>query len=320
MPKQTYIINNFSGGVNNLKDPRDLAPNESQFLTNFSVNTQGSLKLRGVEADYNSTINDRTATIEPGYGLAVFESDFGLANTNYVYNDTSGSTHFRGNGEVVYDSNEVRTTDVNINTKFPTGSIISITNTNRNNGFYRVIESTGTSSNFLKVNKSFTAEVGTNATFTRFNIGENLVALADANNGQVDIWQQSVGANGWYGSSINLRSGSLTATEQSKISYYFVDGALRACDGNFNNSSRIKHFGYVEKIHFENATSNSQNLESVYHGWYENNNDLAAPTVMTVDTDSGLGSASDYPTAGAGFNLSVTQASNSESIWVGDVY
>lgn len=322
MPKQTYIINNFSGGVNNLKDPRDLAPNESQFLTNFSVNTQGSLKLRGVEADYNSTINDRTATIEPGYGLAVFESDFGLANTNYVYNDTSGSTHFRGNGEVVYDSNEVRTTDVNINTKFPTGSIISITNTNRNNGFYRVIESTGTSSNFLKVNKSFTAEVGTNATFTRFNIGENLVALADANNGQVDIWQQSVGANGWYGSSINLRSGSLTATEQSKISYYFVDGALRACDGNFNNSSRIKHFGYVEKIHFENATSNSQNLESVYHGWYENNNDLAAPTVMAIDTESGVGNsdASEYPTAGAGFNLSVTQASNSESIWVGDVY
>ena len=82
MPKQTYIINDFSGGVNNLKDPRDLAPNESQFLTNFSVNTQGSLKLRGVQADYNSTINDRTATIEPGYGLAVFESDFGLSKSH----------------------------------------------------------------------------------------------------------------------------------------------------------------------------------------------------------------------------------------------
>ena len=59
-----------------------------------------------------------------------------------------------------------------------------------------------------------------------FIIGENLVALADANNGQVDIWQQSVGANGWYSSSINLRSGNLTTTEQSKISYYFVDGAF----------------------------------------------------------------------------------------------
>ena len=107
MPKQTYIINDFSGGVNNLKDPRDLAPNESQFLTNFSVNTQGSLKLRGVQADYNSTINDRIATIEPGYGLAVFESDFGLDNTNYVYNDTSGATDFASTGEIELDTNEV---------------------------------------------------------------------------------------------------------------------------------------------------------------------------------------------------------------------
>ena len=41
---------------------------------------------------------------------------------------------------------------------------------------------------------------------------------------------------------------------------------------------------------------------------------------MAVDTTAGVGSSSDYPTLWAGFNLSVTQASNSESIWVGDVY
>ena len=318
MPKQTYIINDFSGGVNNLKDPRDLAPNESQFLTNFSVNTQGSLKLRGVEADYNSTINDRTATIEPGYGLAVFESDFGLNNSSFIYSDDGGSPNtdfaFSDNNEVEFNNASVSD---NIPSKFPAGSIISITNTTKNNGFYRVISSTNQA---LQVNRDFTNESNAPVVVTRFAIGENLVALADANNGQVDIWQQSVGASGWYSSSINLRTGSLTATEQSKISYYFVDGAIRACDGNFNNSSRIKHFGYVEKVHFENATSNSENLDTVYHGWYENNNDLAAPTVMAVDTTAGVGVVSDYPTTGAGFNLSVTEASNSESIWIGDVY
>lgn len=313
MPKQTYLINDFSGGVNNLKDSRDLAPNESQILANFSVGTQGSLSLRGVEADYNSTINDRTATVEPGYGLAVFESDFGLNNTSYVHTG-SGNTDFGGT-----DDNAIGLNDTASGAKFPAGSIISVTNTTKNNGFYRVISST---SNELQLNVDLIEELDTSGIIRRFVIGENLVVLADANNGQVDIWQQSVGASGWYSSSINLRSGAnaLTATEQSKISYYFVDGALRACDGSFNNSSRIKHFGYVEKIHFENATSNSQNLQSVYHGWYENNNDLTAPTVMAIDTTSGVGSASDYPTAGAGFNLSVTQASNSESIWIGDVY
>ena len=314
MPKQTYIINDFSGGVNNLKDPRDLAPNESQFLTNFSVNTQGSLKLRGVEADYNSTINDRTATIEPGYGLAVFESDFGLNNSSYVHTG-SGGTDFQVDGN---DYNAIGLNDTADGSKFPAGSIISVTNTAKNNGFYRV---TSSASSELQLNVDLVDEQDTNGIITRFVIGENLVALADTNNGQVDIWQQSVGANGWYSSSIDLRdSASLAASEQSKISYYFVDGAIRACDGNFNNSSRIKHFGYVEKIHFENATSNSENLQSVYHGWYENNNDLAAPTVMAIDTESRVGNsdASEYPTAGAGFNLSVTQASNSESILLDD--
>lgn len=322
MPKQTYIINDFSGGVNNLKDPRDLAPNESQILANFSVGTQGSLSLRGVEADYNSVINDRTATIEPGYGLAVFESDFGLNNTSFTYSDSGGSpnTDFATTNDREVEFNQTSPSVNDINTRFPAGSIISITGTSKNNGFYRVISSNTSS---LKVNRNFTAESNTTVTVTRFLIGENLVVLADANNGQVDIWQQSVGASGWYSSSIDLRSdGSnpLTATEQSKISYYFVDGALRACDGNFNNSSRIKHFGYVEKVHFENATSNSENLDTIYHGWYENNNDLAPPTVMAVDTTAGVGVVGNYPTAGAGFNLSVTETNNEESIWEGDVY
>ena len=313
MPKQTYIINDFSGGVNNLKDPRDLAPNESQILANFSVGTQGSLSLRGVEADYNSVINDRTATIESGYGLAVFESDFGLNNSSYVHTG-SGNTDF----QVGDDYNAIGLNDTADGSKFPTGSIISVTNTAKNNGFYRVVSSASTE---LQLNVDLVDEQDTSAIITRFVIGENLVALADANNGQVDIWQQSVGASGWYSSSIDLRdNASLTASEQSKISYYFVDGALRACDGNFNNSSRIKHFGYVEKVHFENATSNGENLDTVYHGWYENNNDLAPPTVMAVDTTAGVGVVGDYPTAGAGFNLSVTETNNEESIWEGDVY
>ena len=312
MPKQTYIINDFSGGLNNLKDARDLAPNESHMLSNFSVGTKGSLTLRGVEADYNSVINDRTATVEPGYGLAVFESDFGLNNNSYVHTG-SGNTDF----QVGDDDNAIGLNDTSDGAKFPVGSIISVSNTTKNNGFYRVV---GSTSGELQLNVDLIDEQNTSGIITRFVIGENLVALSDANNGQVDIWQQSVGASGWYSTSIDLRTGGLGASEQSKISYYFVDGALRACDGNFNNSSRIKHFGYVEKVHFENATSNSENLQTTYHGWYENNNDLSPPTVMAVDTTDGVGTSGLYPTAGNGFNLSVIQASNSESIWIGDVY
>ena len=147
--------------------------------------------------------------------------------------------------------------------------------------------------------------------------------MGDAANGQVDIWQRNVGASGWSSTSLNLRSDgtdTLLASEGSQISYYFVDNAIRACDTNFNNSSIIKHYGYVEKNHFENTTSANALISDLYHGFYENLNNLAPPTVCLVNTTTGGGSSGDYNTAGAGFNISITESSDAEATWKADTY
>jgi hypothetical protein len=43
MPKQVLQIKDFSGGLNTLKNPADIAENELQVIENLSVKTQGSI-------------------------------------------------------------------------------------------------------------------------------------------------------------------------------------------------------------------------------------------------------------------------------------
>ena len=44
MPKAMYKVNDFSGGLNTLKDPADIIDNELQVLRNLRVSTQGSIR------------------------------------------------------------------------------------------------------------------------------------------------------------------------------------------------------------------------------------------------------------------------------------
>ena len=319
MPKQQLVLNNFSGGINNLKDPRDLNVNELGNAVNVMVDKQGAIRTRGGESDYHSTINDRAATVAPGYGLAVFESDFSLEISSYITDRSSDNdVDF-----VVKDRIDLAQINDEAD-KYPVGSIISVTGTAKNNGFKRVYDSgTDADSSEIKIKPYIIAETNVGAVIKRHLIGETFVALSDAANGQVDIWQRNVGASGWSSTSLNLRSDgtdTLLASEGSQISYYFVDNAIRACDTNFNNSSVIKHYGYVEKNHFANTTSDNALISDLYHGFYENLNNLAPPTVCLVNRTTGGGSSGDYTTAGDGFNISITESADAESTWRADTY
>jgi len=47
MPKQRYTIRSFAGGINTVKDPRDLAENEASQIDNMSIDAQGKIKSAG---------------------------------------------------------------------------------------------------------------------------------------------------------------------------------------------------------------------------------------------------------------------------------
>ena len=102
MPRQRLMIRDWSGGINNRQDPRDIRDNESSFIQNMSIDALGKIKTAGglfdnladSDGDTSSTplteyIVNRTAGIlgSGGYGLFYFESDHSRDN-EYTITDT----------------------------------------------------------------------------------------------------------------------------------------------------------------------------------------------------------------------------------------
>ena len=105
MPKQRLTIRDWSGGINNRQDPRDIKPNESSFIQNMSIDALGKIKTAGglfanladSDGDTSSTplteyIVNRTAEINGsgGYGLFYFESDHSRDSEQTITETKSG--------------------------------------------------------------------------------------------------------------------------------------------------------------------------------------------------------------------------------------
>ena len=106
MPKQRLTIRDWSGGINNRQDPRDIKPNESSFIQNMSIDALGKIKTAGglfdnladSDGDTSSTplteyIVNRTAEINGsgGYGLFYFESDHSRDSEQTITETKSGT-------------------------------------------------------------------------------------------------------------------------------------------------------------------------------------------------------------------------------------
>tara|TARA_R110002126_G_scaffold291380_1_gene451859 strand:- start:6765 stop:8999 length:2235 start_codon:yes stop_codon:yes gene_type:complete len=81
--------------------------------------------------------------------------------------------------------------------------------------------------------------------------------------------------------------------------YYYADLALRICDTNLANSSRIKWYGFIERNHFGNLPK---------LGWYISNNTLSKPT--------GGFKTANVPSTAARINWNITTAASDDSEWV----
>ena len=84
MPKQLYKINNFSGGINNLKDPRDLADNELSEAKNISLEHQGKV-ISCPRVASHGTAQAITSDVVSGYGLIAFEADYQIATNTVTF-------------------------------------------------------------------------------------------------------------------------------------------------------------------------------------------------------------------------------------------
>ena len=94
MAKKVYKIENFEGGINQLADPRDIEDNQFEELFNADVSHKGRITLPGnalqvysatnVKGEAgspdgeNSSMDNNTGGLTPGYGLYAFSHDFNM--------------------------------------------------------------------------------------------------------------------------------------------------------------------------------------------------------------------------------------------------
>ena len=86
MPKQVLQVTNFSGGLNNYKDARDLDNNEFSQNWNAMVDTEGVIKVAGMASDSIYTDSFTNENFQKGYGLFLFSVDYGLFSIDADFN------------------------------------------------------------------------------------------------------------------------------------------------------------------------------------------------------------------------------------------
>ena len=365
MPKQSLVLNDFSGGINSVKDPRDLSDNELVDIDNFMVDQQGAIRTAG-RLKPHTDINNQTAKATGGYGLAVLESDYETEpKSNTIVGDgtysglilylnyiryraqilstswdsgiltlTTATAHgiiagdpisissagdYYGDYTVISGSGTTLTvafpTDYGSQTgnvylrlgmKYPPGTEILISGAQYNNGFY-IVKSSDTSLSYIFIDRFLSAEMHVSSgTIKSFPKNEVLLLSADAVNGKVDTYSRNKKI--WTPDQITIDSTSGSMSNYAKMIYYTVDGAIRACDAELGNASRVRWFGLIKRTHFEGTKA-----VKIYYDWYEKDNKLSPPTY-------GIIHPTDYPTANLGFNVTLTTSADDNSAWEAATY
>ena len=125
MPKRVLTMNDFSGGMNDTTDKRDLAPNEAVTLKNLDPRGKGRL-VASTQFASNPTdiggqgIEDDGAAVPAGYGLFRFSSDYKLSDS---------STGFGGEFYARIDGTDVNVYETGTATGWQANIMTSCSNT-----------------------------------------------------------------------------------------------------------------------------------------------------------------------------------------------
>lgn len=328
MPKRVYQLNDFSGGLNTLKDVADISESEFSVARNVMFNIHGSLQpAYSMKDSTNNKIsaynNDEIATVQPGYGLGYFETDYirdpvTVAQTSSIAgdDDSEGSaTGFiaRTNGSSLRELEyKVSGTQQNLASSFPVGTLVHMTSSafpangidRAAQGLYRVVDVNGSNIVFdraMPIAIESPPQVFWGATLKGVSLGDQIILLANPAAHDIDVF--STTANNYTHNVIALRSSATTIA--SKVKYYKVEDSIRCCDTADKNDCKIQWYGWIQRRHFDGA--NASDDDNSYMNYFAKDNDLLPPTEDDLATSVGTaGAVSTYPnSAGTGFEIAI---------------
>jgi len=294
MPKQFHKLNDFSGGLNLIRDARDIAPNELTQADNISLGIAGSVSTANCVNGTDGAITSVDIYSYPGGGLFYFESDReGGASARDVgerwtaaIDSMTGELSLRGEvtgntGAVAdmgtittktYSTNELKFENESI-TRGSAGGSINFGDDFQEGDVLRISGCSDTAANnrITRVGRIYGSGIfmGTSTTWTTETAESGTVALARLADGV----------------------------------FFASDDTLRVADGAYNTGLKRKQYGYIKQIHYEDAGL----AKDTYNNWYANDCDLSPPTELHATSAS-------YPTAGTGFFLNITTPATSSDI------
>ena len=431
MPKRLYQLNDFSGGLNTVKDIADIADNEVGEASGIMFNIYGGIQpsysmgnsTNNKIATYSTSFTDSTcdfhndptiahdantrivlgmtvsagagipansfvksvtsstsfelgdgpggsdvsttggsktnqtltfatgvATVQPGYGLGYFETDFArdpvtVSQTSSITGDDDSEGSATGfiarlnNSSYIELEYKVSGTQQNLASSFPVGTFVHLTASafpadgisSAGQGIYRVVDTNGNNIIFdraIALNVENPPQHFWGATLTGSSMGDQVLLLSSPSDHTIDTF--SINSSTWELSSITLRSSATSIA--SKVKYYKVEDSIRCCDTVDKNDCKIQWYGWIQRRHFVGA--NSSDDDNSYMNYFSKDNDLSKPTDGKVASSSGtVGVLASFEknqdndssnaislTTGSGFNVSIVTETDVDGLIASGTY
>ena len=294
MPKQFYKLNDFTGGLNLIRDARDISPTELTQADNLSLGVAGSISTANEIYGTDGVLTPADVYSYPGGGLFYFETDrVGGAAAKDIgerwtaaLDSRTGQLSLKGDatgnlsavtdmGEITtktYAANEVSFASQSIG-RGSSGGSVDFGDDFQENDVLRISGCTDTTANnrVTRISNVFNSGAGMSSAtlFTTESSEAGTVAMERLANGV----------------------------------FFASDDTLRVADGAYNTGLKRKQYGYIKQIHFKDGGV----AKDTYDNWYANDCDLSPPTDLLIDGSS-------YPSAGTGFHLNITHPATSSDV------
>jgi len=277
MPKDFHTLNNFQGGMNTVKDPRDLKEEESVLVKNAMVDKQGAIRTVGGLSTTGVSIDDNTSTVVGGYGLKILESDY---ETEVISKTFPGGIYFSGAFIYTYGAisgyadlggspNKVRVTSGLGNTAIvENDSIVINESTDGYDGVYTATNVTATTFDIESAYLGNTFEYG-EARYnfdSLFSVGDEIkITDSDSNDGLYILRYVSENGNLYIGeSSFVTESGQSPTIEKlpaEEILVLLADADNREVDTFSKNNDTWN----LEKINIDQSGELSESSKTVFY-------------------------------------------------------
>tara|TARA_R100000995_G_C3484632_1_gene126431 strand:+ start:8727 stop:11657 length:2931 start_codon:yes stop_codon:yes gene_type:complete len=269
MPKEIYKLDRFHGGLNTNADPRDIEENELSKATDIMVDEIGTIRTlgSGVNHEAFTATSNRpfSGAISAGYGLFHWSSDRKGAHVKQA--DLSGT----------HTGADSATNMIDTSANFPIDGLIGARINNLTDG------SSGTITDNTDVtvivgslsggsDNSFDDAANDAYTIDSFpTTGDNYIAFSDADaTGTVSMY--SFASDTWGETVTGLTN--VDGGNREDV-FHAVDGQLRICDSNFENTNSNQWYGYIDEVFFKSVSDTV-----IVNQWYQ------APAMISPPDDT----------------------------------